>query len=68
MMGQRVIVLGVVAQDIGRRYEGRIIKVKKVLQVVEKKKKSRSDGWDNFNLVKWVQGLFSFFVNYISFG
>lgn len=38
MMGQRVIVLGVVAQDIGRRYEGRIIKVKKVLQVVEKKK------------------------------
>lgn len=44
MMGQRVIVLGVVAQDIGRRYEGRIIKVKKVLQVVEKKKKSRSDG------------------------
>ena len=41
MMGQRVIVL-VVAQDIGRRYERRIIKVKKVLQVV--KKKSRSDG------------------------
>ena len=40
MMDQRVIVLGV-AQDIGRRYEGRIIKVKKVLQVV---KKSRSDG------------------------
>lgn len=37
MMGQRVIVLGV-AQDIGRRYEGRIIKVKKVLQVVGKKK------------------------------
>ena len=36
MMGQRVIVL-VVAQDIGRRYEGRIIKVKKVLQVVKKK-------------------------------
>ena len=35
MMGQRVIVLGV-AQDIGRRYEGRIIKVKKVLQVVQK--------------------------------
>lgn len=42
MMGQRVIVLGV-AQDIGRRYKGRIIKVKKVLQVV-KKKKTRSDG------------------------
>ena len=36
MMGQRVIVLRV-AQDIGRRYEGRtVIKVKKVLQVVKK--------------------------------
>ena len=35
MMGQSVIVSGV-AQDIGRRYKGRIIKVKKVLQVVKK--------------------------------
>ena len=43
MMGQRVIVLGVVAQDIGRRYEGRIIKVKKVLQVVEKKNPAVTD-------------------------
>lgn len=42
MMGQRVIVLGV-AQDIGRRYEGRIIKVKKVLQVVEKKNPAVTD-------------------------
>ena len=35
MMGQRVIVLGV-AQDIGRRYEGRLIKVKKVLQTLKR--------------------------------
>lgn len=42
MMDQRVIVLGV-AQDIERRYEGRIIKVKKAASS-GKKKKSRSDG------------------------
>ena len=42
MMGQTVIVLGV-AQDIGRRYEGRIIKVKKVLQVVRKKNPAVTD-------------------------
>ena len=32
-----------VAQDIGRRYEGRIIKVKKVLQEVEKKNPAVTD-------------------------